>query len=119
MNLVRGRGEMNKPATSRRHQRHEISTGLHVTVRVGQQRSLRGRSLNISEGGISGIFVKAWDVGTPVDIEFSVPTTSSPVRVGGVVRSHSGHCCGFEFVDLSPDQREVISKTCRTLALLH
>ena len=51
-------------------------------------------------------------------LEFSVPVTRSPVRVGGVLRSHSGCRYGFEFVDLSPDQREVISKTCRTLALL-
>jgi hypothetical protein len=38
--------------------------------------------------------------------------------VEGVVRSHSGYRYGFEFVDLSPDQREIISKTYRTLAVL-
>jgi len=51
-------------------------------------------------------------VGTPVHLEFSVPVTSSPVRVGGVVRSHWGYRYGFEFVDLSPEQHEIISKTC-------
>ena len=52
--------------------------------------------------------------GTPVLLEFSVRVTRSPVRVGGLLRSHPGHRYGFEFVDLSPDQHEVISKTCRT-----
>ncbi len=103
----------------RRYQRYEIDTHLHVTiVGVEQRGTMRGRALDISEAGIAGVFVTVWDVGTSVHLEFSVPVTRSPVRVGGVLRSHSGYRYGFEFVDLSPDQREVISKTCRTLALL-
>jgi len=100
----------------RRYQRYEIDTQLHVTLLGLEQRgTLRGRSLNISEVGIAGIFVTVWDLGAPVHLEFSVPVTSSPLRVGGVLRSHSGYRYGFEFVDLGPDQREIISKTCRTL----
>jgi hypothetical protein len=64
------------------------------------------------------VFVTVWDVGTPVRLEFSVPVTTSPIRVGGLLRSHPGYRYGFEFVDLNRDQRELISKTCRTLALL-
>src|SRR6058998_3399127 len=102
----------------RRYQRYEIDTQLQVTMLSLEQRgTLRGRSLNISEAGIAGVFVTVWDVGTPVHLEFSVPVTSSLLRVRGVVRSHVGYRYGFEFGDLSPDQREIISKTCRTLAL--
>jgi hypothetical protein len=76
-----------------------------------------GCALNIiNEAGNAGVFVTVWDVGTPVRLEFLVPVTRNPIRVGGVLRSHSGHHYGFEFVDLNPDQREIISKTCRTLA---
>ena len=111
--------EKPKPLTNqRRYQRYEIDTQLHVTTGVEQRGTKRGRSLNISEAGIAGVFVTEWAVGTPVLLEFSVPVTSSPVRVGGVLRSHSGYRYGFEFVDLSPEQQEIISKTCRTLALL-
>jgi len=103
----------------RRYQRYEIDTHLRVTfLGVEQRGTMRGRSLDISEAGIAGVFVTEWDVGAPVSLEFSVPVTSSPVTVGGVVRSHSGYRYGFEFADLSPEQREIISKTCRTLALL-
>jgi len=103
----------------RRYQRYEIDTQLQVTLLGLEQRgTLRGRSLNISEAGIAGVFVTVWDVGAPVRLEFSVPVTSNPVRVGAVVRSRSGHRYGFEFVDLTPEQREIINKTCRTLALL-
>jgi c-di-GMP-binding flagellar brake protein YcgR len=111
--------EHEPPIIRRRYQRYEIDTQLHVTVLgVEQLGARRGRTLNISEAGIAGVFVTVWDVGTPVQLEFSVPVTRSPVRVGGLLRSHSGYRYGFEFVDLNPDQREIISKTCRTLALL-
>src|SRR2546426_11400666 len=109
-----------KPLTNqRRYPRYEIDTPLRVTtLGVEQRGTMQGRSLNISEAGIAGGFVTEWVVGTPGHLEFSVPVTSSPVRVGGVVRSRSGYRYGFEFGDLSPDQREIIDKTCRTLALL-
>ncbi len=111
--------EHEPPINRRRYQRYEIDTHLHVTVLGAEQRvTMRGRALNISEAGIAGVFVAVWDVGTPVHLEFSVPVTSSPVRVGGLLCSHSGYRYGFEFVDLNPDQHEIISKTCRTLALL-
>ena len=103
----------------RRYPRYEIDTELQVTLLgLEQRRMMRGRSLNISEAGMAGVFVKVGGIGVPVRLEFLVPVTVSPVRVEGIVRSLSGYRYGFEFVDLSPNQREVISKTCRTLALL-
>src|SRR5207244_13156357 len=111
--------EHERQINRRRYQRYEIDTQLHVVMLgLEQGGTLRGRSLNISEAGIAGVFVTVWDVGAPVRLEFSVPVTSNPVRVGAVVRSRSGHRYGFEFVDLTPEQREIINKTCRTLALL-
>ncbi len=72
----------------RRYPRYEIDTQLQVTtLGVEQRGTMRGRSLNISEAGIAAVFVTEWVVGTPVHLEFSVPVTSSPVRVGGVVRA--------------------------------
>ncbi len=112
-------GEHERQINRRQYQRYEIDRELRVAMLGLEQRgTLRGRSLNISEAGIAGVFVTVWDVGTPVHLEFSVPVTSSPVRVGGVLCSRSGYRYGFEFGDLSPDQREIISKTSRTLALL-
>jgi c-di-GMP-binding flagellar brake protein YcgR len=101
----------------RRYPRYEIDTELHVTT-PDERAAMRGRSLNISEGGTAGVFATEWEIGTAVCLEFSVPITSRPVRLGGILRSRSGYRHGFEFVDLSQDEREVIGKTCRTLALL-
>jgi c-di-GMP-binding flagellar brake protein YcgR len=109
--------EQHTSPVRRRYPRYEIDTELHVTT-PDDRAAMRGRSLNISEGGTAGVFSTEWEIGTAVRLEFSVPITGRPVRLGGILRSRSGYRYGFEFVELSADQREVIGKTCRTLALL-
>jgi len=79
---------------------------------------MRGRSLNINEGGIGGIFVAGWDVGTSVALQFSIPIATIPVKLKGIVRNCTGYRYGFEFADLTPEERETIKRTCRTLDLL-
>ena len=79
---------------------------------------MHGRSLNISEAGIAGLFVAGVPTGTPVTLKFPVPVASNPLRVDAIVRSRSDYRYGFEFLELNPVQREIISKTCTTLALL-
>ncbi|MGA8619795.1 MAG: hypothetical protein WB660_14915 [Candidatus Sulfotelmatobacter sp.] len=66
---------------------------------------------------MAGLFVTGWPAGTAVTLEFPVPVVRSRLRVDAVVR-RSDHRYGFEFMELNPAQREIISKTCRTLALL-
>jgi len=103
---------------SRRYPRYELETELRAGLFGGEQREMRGRSLNINEGGMGGIFVAGWDVGTCVALQFSVPITSNPIKVKGVVRNRTGYRYGFEFSDLTPEERETISRTCTTLDLL-
>jgi c-di-GMP-binding flagellar brake protein YcgR len=103
---------------SRRYQRYELETELRATILGVEHREMRGRSLNINEGGIAGVFVAGWDVGTSVDLQFSVPVATPPVRVKGVVRNCTGYRYGFEFMELTAAERETISRTCRTLDLL-
>src|SRR5438552_16217630 len=62
--------EHERQINRRRYQRYEIDTQLHVVMLGLEQRgTLRGRSLNISEAGIAGVFVTVWDVGAPVRLE--------------------------------------------------
>jgi c-di-GMP-binding flagellar brake protein YcgR len=102
----------------RRHQRYELETELRAAILGVERREIHGRSLNINEGGIAGVFVTGWEVGTSVHLQFSVPITTTPVHVRGVVRNCTGHRYGFEFADLTAEQRETISRTCTTLGLL-
>jgi hypothetical protein len=123
---------------SRRYPRYELETELKAAIsgmdrpaldRAGTDRSgadragtehreMRGRSLNINEGGMGGIFVSGWEVGTSVALQFSVPIATNPIKVKGVVRNRTGYRYGFEFTDLTPEERETITRTCRTLDLL-
>ena len=103
----------------RRFPRYEIDTEIHVaTFGKEKQEVIRGRALNISEAGVAGLFVTGWDAGTTVNLKFAVPVVSNPFSVDAVVRSRSDYRYGFEFVALNSAQREIIGKTCRTLALL-
>ena len=104
---------------AQRFPRYEIDTEIHVaTFGREKQEVMRGRALNISEAGVAGLFVTGWDAGTTVNLKFSVPVVSNPLSVDAVVRSRSEYRYGFEFVELKPLQREIIGRTCRTLALL-
>jgi c-di-GMP-binding flagellar brake protein YcgR len=106
------------PATKRRYPRYAIETELSASIPGVERRVMRGRSLNINEGGIAGVFATGWDVGASVSLQFSVPVATTPVRVRGVVRNRTGYRYGFEFVELTLQQQETISRTCRTLGLL-
>ena len=108
---------------SRRYPRYELETELKAAISAmdrpgAEHREMRGRSLNINEGGMGGIFVSGWDVGTSVALQFSVPIATNPIKVKGVVRNRTGYRYGFEFTDLTPEERETITRTCRTLDLL-
>ena len=107
-----------RTANTRRYQRYELETELRAAILGVDHREMRGRSLNINEGGIGGIFVAGWDVGTSVALQFSVPIATTPVKVKGVVRNCAGYRYGFEFTDLTSEERETIKRTCRTLDLL-
>lgn len=103
---------------TRRYPRYELETELRAAILGEDYREMRGRSLNINEGGIGGVFVAGWEVGTSVNLQFSVPVATTPIHVRGVVRNCTGYRYGFEFSDLTAEERETISRTCRTLDLL-
>jgi hypothetical protein len=107
-----------RTVNGRRYQRYELETELRAAILGVERREMRGRSLNINQGGIAGIFVAGWEVGTSVNLQFSVPIATTPVRVKGVVRNRTGYRYGFEFADLSSEERETINRTCKTLDLL-
>ncbi len=87
------------PTTRRRYPRYEIETELIATVLGVGHREMRGRSLNINEGGIAGVFTAGSDIGASVNLQ-------------------TGYRYGFEFAELTPQQQEIITRTCRMLGLL-
>lgn len=103
---------------ARRYPRYEFETDLTATM-LGMEsnEASHGCSLNINEAGIAGLFATEWDVGASVNLQFSVPFASAPVRVRAVVRNRTSYQYGFEFVDLAPEHSKTINRTCRMLGL--
>jgi hypothetical protein len=123
-NRESGDGLMNRDlhlecqARARRYPRYEFETDMTATM-LGMDGSetARGCSLNINQAGIAGLFATEWDLGASVSLQFSVPFTSTPVRVRAVVRNRTSYQYGFEFVDLTPEHSNTINRTCRMLGL--
>src|SRR5437667_10669365 len=89
------------PGTRRRYPRYEIETALSASILGVERRQMRGRSLNINEGGSAGVFATGCDVGASVSLQFSVPVATTPVRVIGVVRNRTGSRNCFDLMNLT------------------
>ncbi|MGE5206445.1 MAG: PilZ domain-containing protein [Chlamydiota bacterium] len=93
---------------ARRYHRFPLDARVAL-VRAGHRRPLYGRTLGISEAGISALLAADLEVGESVGLEFPLPGNSQRLAVRAVVRNRSGARYGFEFVSLSEGQRSEIS----------
>ena len=89
---------------------------MAVLETENQPSGARSRTLDISESGVAGLFQESWDVGTRVRLEVSLPVEQTPLKIGAIVRHHAGVRYGFEFIDISLEQRRVLRNACRVLS---
>lgn len=76
---------------------------------------VRSRTLDISEGGIAGIFNAGWTIGEPAVLQFTIPPRHDLFQTRAIVRSRSGSRYGFEFVELTSDSRLALQNACKYL----
>jgi TonB family protein len=89
--------------------RHPISVPLDlIALRSGVPDNLPGRCTDISEAGVGAVVAGELAAGQQVAIELRLPDVGVPVRARGLVRYQSRLRCGFEFVGLSVEHREMI-----------
>ena len=102
----------------RRHPRYLLSMRLMAaSITEEQPAAEHSRTLDISESGVGGLFHESWEVGSRVRLEVSLPVEETPlIKVGAIVRHHTGVRYGFEFIDVSLEQRSVLQRACRALA---
>ncbi len=60
------------------------------------------RTYEMSEGGMSVYASETLEIGTFLQVVFSLPAAAKPLRLRAVVRNRRGFRCGMEFVDLPP-----------------
>ena len=89
--------------------RHPISVPMDlIALRSGVPENLPGRCTDISEAGVGAVVAGELSAGQQVAVELRLPNVGVPVRARALVRYQSRLRCGFEFVELSVEQREMI-----------
>jgi PilZ domain len=107
-----GMGEPRTLVDPRRHPRFKFETDIRVYAR--DCTVVRGRTVDISQSGISAMLRVEVPLGEVVRLEFTVP--GGEVEIHAVVRQRNAFRYGFQFLESSSAQ-DLIGHTCRDLAL--
>ncbi|MFY9561147.1 MAG: TonB family protein [Terriglobales bacterium] len=96
-------------ASRRRFFRRALNVPLDViALRSGIPNDMPGRCTDLSEAGMGAIVAGELAPGQPVAIELRLPNVGLPVRARARVRYQDRLHCGFQFVGLAVEQREMI-----------
>ena len=97
---------------ARRHPRFK----LQVAIRIYPRNSpvIRGRTVDISESGISAMLQVEVPIGEVVRLEFSLDFGA--VELHATVRQKTAFRYGFHFLELG-DAQDVIRRTCNHLSM--
>jgi TonB family protein len=89
--------------------RYELTVPLDLTVlRSGIPNAIRGRALEIGEGGMGVVPASPLIVGESVRVQFLVPHTSKLMRATAVVRYQHERCFGLQFLRLPAEQQSIV-----------
>ena len=103
-------------AAKRKYTRYPLDLRVSVQVlRAEGPISLWGRSNEVGADGIGVTLTGQLDPGEVVTLEMTLPSTSAGMKIRALVRYRDGLRHGFEFLALSPKQREAVNQTCETL----
>ena len=99
------------PNDQRHLPRFELDVPLRIHFRTGEL--ILGRTVDMSESGVSAIVLLEMSVGQPLELDFKLPC--GPVNVHAIVKNKNAFRYGLEFV-LTAAERTVIKRGCRELA---
>jgi len=104
---------------ARKFERHAVTIPVDVTIVLNGARSThRGQASDISRGGMRLFLPRELGSGTSLILEFLIPYNTTQIVVRGVVRNRNGFSHGVEFIDSTPDQQQMIERTCSIFKLL-
>ena len=101
----------------RKSSRFLIDLRLLVHTTTNSDRPLHGRSSNLSEGGLGGTIAGDIPLGSIVELEFQMPGIERALRIKAEVRYRQGFQYGFQFINATPQQMEVIRRETKYLPL--
>jgi hypothetical protein len=97
---------------ARRKPRFQLE--VEITIHSRTCGLLTGRTLDISESGVSALLAIEVPLGELVELEFTLPP--GLVKIFATVRQKSAFRYGFEFLGLT-SEKEIILSTCSHLAV--
>ena len=101
----------------RRFPRFKLETNIRVTeVSSGLLHTVKGRSRDLSEGGMGGILAGELPAGQTVLLEFPLPHAKQELTLRALVHRHSTSHYGFEFLPTSAVVLQDIRRACENLS---
>ena len=95
----------------RRSVRYKIDVPLRVILRKQETTLIRdGRGTELGERGMCVLVGLELRVGGEVEIEFTLPYSSEPIRVSGAVRNRNGYRYGCEFIPESQEEQKDVAR---------
>ena len=99
--------------------RYKLDVPLRVIVQKHGGSVIReGRGTEISECGMRVMAGVELAVGEGLEIEFSLPYSSEPIRVSGAVRNREGYRYGCEFMTDDQAERKDVARLRQALQTL-
>ena len=109
--------EQDPRLASRRYPRFKLDIRVRVVV-VDDSRSevIHARSTHIAAGGLGLMLTKELERGTIAVLEFTLPNEDE-FRLRSELRYRSGFKCGFQFLEISREERARLRDYCNRLAV--
>ena len=105
------------PSQQRRFPRYALDVRFTIEAfRNGERARMWGRSNEIGLDGIGGTLTGELEPGEVVWLELSLPRVAVPLKLRALVRYQLGLRHGFEFLTLTAEQRDGITRVCNMLA---
>jgi PilZ domain-containing protein len=102
--------------TKRRAVRYKLDVPLRIILHQEDKTLVReGRGMELSELGMCVSVGLELKVGGEVEIEFTLPYSSEPIRVSGAVRNRKGYRYGCEFNPDGPGEHKNVERLRRAL----
>lgn len=87
-------------SSPRRSRRQWINTSVQVFARSAQFSAV---GINLSEGGMGLFAVTNLPVGSQIELEFTPPKATHPIRASATVRHRALYLYGVEFLPSEPN----------------
>lgn len=101
----------------RRFARYRFDVRVQLSVfRDGQTSTFWGRTNELGQDGIGATLSGELQAGEVVSLEFPIPLPPNLLKVRAIVRYNDGLRCGFEFLVVTDEQRELLRQVCVVLA---